>query len=406
METEFEYKALNKNGEVKSGIKKSTDEFALRKELKNEELSLIHAEPINKNHPKFLLAKILRIGHVSVHEKIIFNRNLSAMLDAGLALSRALTIIERQTKNSKFNRIIGEINEKIRKGSSLSASLRGYPEVFSALMVSMVESGEEAGNLVDSLNVVSEQMEKQYALNKKIQGAMVYPGVIITAMGVIGIFMLLYVVPTLTKTFKELAIELPASTQFIINLSDFIKNNAAVSLIIIFVIVVLSYLVGKSASGKRFVDGALLHFPMISDLVKEINSARTARTLASLITSGVPFVRALEIVKDVVQNSYYKEVIAKAEKNIQIGLPISRVFGENSHLYPVFVAEMIAVGEETGELGPMLLKIAEFYEEEVDQKTKNLSTIVEPFLMIVVGAAVGFFAISMISPMYSLVDKI
>lgn len=341
-----------------------------------------------------------------MHEKIIFSRNLATMIDAGLALSRALTIIERQTTNPKLKRTIYEINERVKKGSSLSEALKNYPEVFTTLMISMVQSGEESGNLVESLNVVSEQMEKQYTLNKKIQGAMVYPGVIMTVMAIIGIFMLLYVVPTLTKTFTELGIDLPASTQFIINLSDFVKNNAVVSLIIIFVVAVLGYFIGKSTAGKRFLDGLLLHFPMISEMVKEINSARTARTLASLVTSGVPFVRALQIVRDVVQNSYYKEVIAKAEKNIQIGLPISKVFGENSDLYPIFVAEMIAVGEETGELGPMLLKVAAFYEEEVDQKTKNLSTIVEPLMMVVVGAIVGFFAISMISPMYSLVDKI
>jgi len=406
MEIQFEYKAINKNGEVKGGLKNAADEFALRRDLKSENLSLIHAEPVNKKNPKFIISKILRIGRVSIHEKIIFSRNLATMLDAGLALSRSLTIIEKQTTNPKFKRVVYELNEKIKKGSSLSEALKNYPEVFSTLMISMVSSGEESGNLVDSLNVVSDQMEKQYTLNKKIQGAMVYPGVILTVMGLIGIFMLLYIVPTLTKTFTELSIELPASTQFIIHLSDFIKNNAITSLGIIFVMVVLFYLIGKSTSGKRLFDTILLHFPMISEMVKEINSARTARTLASLITSGVPFVRALQIVKDVVQNSYYKEVIAKAEKNIQIGLPISKVFGENTDLYPIFVAEMIAVGEETGELGPMLLKVAAFYEEEVDQKTKNLSTIVEPLMMVIVGAIVGFFAISMISPMYSLVDKI
>lgn len=406
MEIQFEYKAINKNGEVKSGFKNATDEFALRRDLKSESLSLIHAEPVNKKNPKFIISKILRIGRVSTHEKIIFSRNLATMIDAGLALSRSLTIIEKQITNPKFKRVVYELNEKIKKGSSLSEALKKYPEVFSTLMVSMVGSGEESGNLVDSLNVVSEQMEKQYTLNKKIQGAMVYPGVIMTVMVAIGIFMLLYIVPTLTKTFTELAIELPASTQFIINLSDFIKSNAIISLGIIFGMIILLYLIGKSTSGKRLFDTILLHFPMISEMVKEINSARTARTLASLITAGVPFVRALQIVKDVVQNSYYKEVIAKAEKNIQVGLPISKVFGENTDLYPIFVAEMIAVGEETGELGPMLLKVAAFYEEEVDQKTKNLSTIVEPLMMVIVGAIVGFFAISMISPMYSLVDKI
>ncbi len=405
-EIQFEYKAIDKNGEVKTGVRFAADEFILRKDLKNEGLSLIHAETLNKKNIKFIFSKILKIGRVSTYEKIIFIRNLGAMIDAGLSLSRALTITERQTANQKLKRIVSEINEKIKKGSSLSECLKNYPEVFSTLVISMVQSGEESGNLVDSLNVVSDQMEKQYALNKKIKGAMVYPGVILGAMIVIGVFMLLYIVPTLTKTFSELNIELPASTQFIIGLSDFIKNNAIISVLIIIVSSLLIYLFGKSSTGKRFFDTVLLHIPMISEMVKEINSARTTRTLASLLSAGVPFVRALQIVKDVVQNSYYKEVLIKAEKNIQIGLPISKVFGENIHLYPIFVAEMIAVGEETGELAPMLLKVASFYESEVEQKTKNLSTIVEPFLMIIVGAIVGFFAISMISPMYSLVDKI
>lgn len=403
---QFEYRAIDKNGEVKTGIKSATDEFVLRKDLKNENLSLIHAEPVNKKNPKFILAKILRIGRVSMHEKIIFTRNLATMIDAGLALSRGLTIIERQTRNPKLKRIVFDINEKVKKGSSLSDALKKYPEIFSNLVTSMVQSGEESGNLVESLNVVSDQMEKQYTLNKKIKGAMVYPGVIMTAMFAIGIFMLLYIVPTLTKTFTELSIELPASTRFIIGLSEFIKNNFFVSLIIVAVTATLFYLLGKSSGGKRLFDTLLLKIPMISEMVKEINSARTARTLASLLSAGVPFVRALQIVRDVVQNSYYKEVLVKAEKNIQLGLPISKVFSENTGLYPIFVGEMIAVGEETGELAPMLLKVASFYEEEVDQKTKNLSTIVEPFLMVVVGAIVGFFAISMISPMYSLVDKI
>jgi len=149
-----------------------------------------------------------------------------------------------------------------------------------------------------------------------------------------------------------------------------------------------------------------LRTPVVSGLVKKINSARTARTLSSLLASGVSFVHSIEIVVDVVQNPYYKEVLEEARKKVEIGQPISKVFEKNENLYPIFVSEMMVVAEETGELGPMLFKVAEFYEEEVDQQTKNMSTIVEPVLMIIVGAAVGFFAISMISPMYSLVETI
>jgi type IV pilus assembly protein PilC len=185
-----------------------------------------------------------------------------------------------------------------------------------------------------------------------------------------------------------------------------VKNNVTTTLMSLLVLIVLFYILKKTAFGKRSFDWLFLHLPAISGLVKEINSARTTRTLSSLLSSGVPFIKSIQIVKEVIQNSYYKEVLSKAEKNVAIGLPISKVFAENTNLYPIFVAEMIAVGEETGELGQMLLKVSDFYEDEVDQKTKNLSTVIEPFLMVIVGIGVGFFAISMISPMYSMVDKI
>jgi type IV pilus assembly protein PilC len=404
-EVDFYYKAIAKDGELKSGVKNTTDEFALKQILKNEGLTLIHAESYHKNSIKNLNS-ISLFSRVSMHEKIIFCRNLGAMLEAGLPLSRALAIIERQTKNLKLKKIVNDVNEKIKKGGNLSESLKSHSKVFDSLITSMVASGEESGNLVDSLKVISEHLEKQYLLEKKIKGAMVYPGVILSAMIVIGIFMLIYVVPTLTKTFSELNIELPTSTKFIIGLSDFIQNNFVVALVLVALFIFIFYYFKKSPQGKRFFDWLFLHIPTISQLTKEINSSRTTRTLSSLLISGVPFVKSIQITRDVIQNSYYKEVLIKAEKVVEAGLPVSKVFGENSHLYPIFVAEMMAVGEETGEIGPMLLKTALFYEEEVEQKTKNLSTIVEPFLMVVVGAVVGFFAISMISPMYSLVDKI
>ena len=218
--------------------------------------------------------------------------------------------------------------------------------------------------------------------------------------------MLIYVVPTLTKTFTELHVELPASTMFIINLSNFAQNHLFISITILVLIFLGIYFGLKTKRGRRMRDWFLLHVPLIAPLVKEVNAARTTRTLASLLAAGVPFVRSLQIVREVVQNSYYQETIEQAEKNIQLGLPISKVFREADNLYPIFVSEMMIVGEETGELGGMLLKVASFYEEEVDQKTKNMSTIVEPFLMVLVGIVVGFFAISMISPMYSLVNVI
>lgn len=406
MAKEFDYKAINKRGDVVTGTRKSEDELTLDKELEIEGLNLISAEEASRFSLKKIWKQLNTMGTVSVHDKIIVYKNLSAMLDAGLPLSRAIGVIERQSKNKKLKQVLADVNESVQKGSSLSEAFEKFPKVFTPLMVSMVRAGEESGNMVQSLRVTADQMNKAYTLQKKIRGAMIYPGVIISAMIVIGIFMMVYVVPTLTSTFAEIGVELPASTQLIITASDFLQSNLLLVVLVLLLLVAGFYILLKSKTGKRYFHFVLLHLPVISVLVKEINSARTTRTLASLLTAGVPFVRALQITRDVIQNSFYEDIIQKAEKNIQIGKPISEVFVKAENLFPTFVGEMMSVGEETGSVGEMLLEVADFYENEVDQKTKNISTIIEPVLMIIVGAVVGFFALSMISPMYSLVENI
>ena len=219
---------------------------------------------------------------------------------------------------------------------------------------------------------------------------------------VIGIIMLMYVVPTLTKTFEELGVELPNSTQFIIAVSDFLINHTILGVLIITLLIFVSFLGFRSKRGKVMIDYVLFRIPVISNIIREVNSARTTRTLSSLLSAGVEIINAISITKEVVQNSYFKDVLEQSKKDIQKGLPLSKSFMKNEKIYPILVSEMIAVGEETGQLSEMLQQIAEFYEGEVEQKTKNISTIIEPFLMVFIGIAVGFFAISMISPIYSI----
>lgn len=400
------YKALKNSGEVVQGTMISNDEYELSNTLKNQGLLLTTARIDGEKNWHLYLEKILSFGTVKASDKINFGRNLSAMLDAGLSLSKAISVIERQTKNKKFKIILETINDDIKKGNSLSTSLERHQKVFSPLFVSMVRAGEESGDLINSLKIVSDQMDKSDQLKKRIRGALIYPGVIIGAMLIIGIFMLLFIVPTLTATFQELNVELPASTQFIISFSDLIKNNTILMLGAAVILGLSFYFGMKTERGSRIFDFTLLHIPVISSIVKQTNSARTARTLSALLKSGVPYLSAVKITKDVVQNSYYKNVLNEAMKNVELGKPVSQVFASADKYYPVFVAEMISVGEETGELSEMLMRVATYYENEVEQKTKNMSTIVEPFLMLIVGGAVGFFAISMISPMYQLVEQI
>ena len=399
----FLYTSITSSGERKSGTREASNKFQLANDLKADGEIVLSVKEMKE---EIFTLNFLLFKRVKTHDKIIFTRNLASMLEAGLAISRALSVIERQTRNPSLKKIVILINEDIKKGKSLSIAMKAFPEVFQPIVVSMVMAGEESGKLVDSLNVVASQMEKTYLLQKKIRGALMYPSVIIAAMLGIAVFMLMYIVPTLTKTFKEIGTDLPASTKFIIWMSDTFQTHPILILVSILAFFVFLFGARHTTVGKRFFDYIFLHIPVVSELVKESNAARTARTLSSLLTSGVSVVEALNITKDVLQNSYYKEVIEKAKHNIEIGSLMSEVFNGAENLYPVFVGEMIAVGEETGDLGGTLLKVALFYEEEVDQKTKDMSTIIEPFLMLFVGVAVGFFAISMIAPIYSVVDKI
>lgn len=402
----FNVRSIDAQGEHHEEIMEAADKPALYVLVKEKGLTLISAEEPSRKSKLLSFDIGALFGRIKITDKINFARNLGAMIDAGLAASRALTVMEKQTRNKKFKVIIQNLNKGISQGNTLSDTMKNYPKVFPPLMVSMVKAGEESGSLAQSLRVVAGQMDNNYKLTKKIKGAMMYPAIIMVAMVIIGIFMLTYVVPTLSATFKELNADLPAATKFVIALSDFLKNNLILSFVIIIVVVVGTYTTMKTKAGKRKIDYALLHIPIIGQITKEINSARTARTLSSLLSAGVEVVIATQITRDVLQNSYYKEVMSLVEEKIQKGETIASIFNEREKLYPPFVGEMISVGEETGQLSQMLLGVATFYESEVDQKTKDMSSIIEPFLMIFIGLAVGFFALSMISPIYSLSSSI
>jgi type IV pilus assembly protein PilC len=339
-------------------------------------------------------------------EKINFARNLGAMLEAGLALSRALVVIERQSRSKIFKKVIGNLIQEVDTGVTLSDAMSKQKKVFPQLFVAMVHAGEQSGTLTESLKIVALQMESAYDLDKRVKGAMMYPFVILLTMVIIGILMMIYVVPTLTKTFKDLGSELPTSTRAIIWISDSISNHIFLFLLIIGGFIVGLIFLSRIKLVQRYFDKFILYLPVIGQIVKEVNTARTARTLSSLLLSGVSLSNSLAITEEVLQNVHYKELIQKSIISIEKGMVLSASFKENTFLYPVMMGEMIEVGEETGNLSKMLLDISSFYEAEVDNKTKDLSTIIEPVLMLFIGAAVGVFAISMIKPMYSVMNDI
>ena len=402
----FKYSAINKAGETYEAIKDAPDKFSFYRNLKKDGESILWVKEVRgfswiPQGFNFSLS-----GRVKMHDKIIFARNLGGMLEAGLSLSRALAVLEKQTKNKRLKEIFDKLNQSITAGKTFHEALAQFPNSFNTLFVSMVKAGEEGGTLSESLKQIATQMEKTYLLQKKIRGAMIYPGIIVSVMLMIGVLMMIFVVPELTATFKELNAPLPKSTLLVLGTSDFLKNHYLICALILVICAAALWAAARSKKGKRFLDYLFLHLPIISNLVRETNAARTTRTLSALLHSGVELILATQITGEILQNSYYKKVLERVKKRVEKGEPISGVFLEETKLYPVFVGEMISVGEETGELSQMLLGVASFYEEEVEQKTKDMSTIIEPFLMVFIGLAVGFFAVSMITPLYTVMNNI
>ncbi len=400
---QFNFKALKaEGGEAVVGVREAADRFALAREMRAEGLTLVSVKEAAAAKRKFNFSLPFLGGKVKIKDKIIFASSLSAMTSAGLSLSRALAVVERQTGNKRFKQVITEVSQKINAGSSLSQALAVFPTIFPPVFVAMVAAGEESGNLPQAIEIVRQQMAKSYDLRRKVKGAMIYPSVILVAIIAIAILMMIFVVPTITQVFKDFKVALPLSTRIIIGVSDFIAGQTIIFLTLLGSIIAAVIFLLRTAGGKRRATYVVMRLPAIGAIAKNMNSAVTMRTISSLISSGVSLVQALTITAKVVQNSYYQNTLTAAAETVQKGLPLSSVFRANEKIYPILVGEMTAVGEETGDLAGMLLKGAFFFEEEVDQATKNLSTIIEPALMILIGIAVGFFAVSIIGPIYSL----
>ncbi len=399
----FSYRVRKEGGEEAVGQREATDRFALARELRAEGLTVISVSEIRVAHKNNPLALInFSWGQVRLKDKIIFASNLGSMLSAGLSLSRSLAVLSKQTGNKYFRGIINQVEEKINKGNSLSRALAVYPRVFPEFFVAMIEAAEESGKLPEALKLVAEQFEKSYSLRRKIAGALIYPIIIIFVIIVITILMMIFLIPVLAVTFRDFGASLPLSTQIIIGLSDFMVKNLfwVLGAFVLAILVLTAFF--RSKLGRRYSSAILLHTPFLNNLTRQANSALVLRTTSSLVSAGVGMTQTLMITGRVVQNYYYRRVLVEAYDKVQKGLPLSTVFIAHQNLFPVFVGEMTAVGEETGRLADLLLKGAIFFEDEVNQMTKDLATVVEPALMILIGIVVSIFVISIIGPLYSL----
>jgi len=274
------------------------------------------------------------------------------------------------------------------------------------VFVSMVRVGEIGGNLEQNLLYLGDQMQRDYDLISKARGALTYPIVVLIALGIVGFLMFTFVLPKLTATFKDLNAELPLMTRVVIRVVDVFANYGVIVLFVL-VFLVFGFLYWrKTESGRKVVHKVILHVPLFSGIVKKINLARFVRVLSSLIKSGMPIVQALETSAYVVGNIYYQKVIADSASKVKIGSPLASGFRKYPKLFPSLVVEMMEVGEESGTTDQVLNEVANFFESEVDQTMKNLSSILEPVIMMVIGAVVGFLAVALVSPIYNLTQNI
>ncbi|MDF1498094.1 MAG: type II secretion system F family protein [Patescibacteria group bacterium] len=399
---QYSYKAKNKKGEITTGEMSAQDIDELSSKLSRLGSVLMSSEEIDKKKGNIEISKILK--RVSIVDKMLFTRHLGVMLRAGLPFSRAVTVLAEQTSNAYFKDILLQVKEDIQKGNQLGSSLEKHPKAFNSLFVNMIRVGETSGNLEEVLDILYVQLKKDHQLTSKIKGAMMYPSVIVFAMVVIGALMMTYVIPSLLEVFTDAGVELPTSTKVILFVSNSFQNYGIYILIGTILSIYLFLKIIKTNKGKRAFDYTLLHLPTIGKIISKVNMARFTRTLSSMIASGVPIVKALDIISETLGNVYYQDSIRESSAGVQKGVSLSEVIKKYDKLYFPLMLHMIEVGEETGTLQETLKQVAEFYEDEVEQITSNLSAIIEPVLMLVIGGGVGLFAVSIIQPMYSIME--
>jgi len=340
-------------------------------------------------------------GKVSKKELAVFTRQFATMIDAGLPLVQCLDILGMQQENDGFKKVILRVKEDVESGSTFADALGKHPRVFDDLFVNLVSAGEVGGILDTILARLAAYIEKAMKLGKQIKSAMVYPSTILAVAVIVTVVLLLYVIPIFGNMFADFGQALPVPTQIVLALSGYTRKYFLV--FILFIVLVVFAIRGyhRQETGRRNIDRLLLRLPILGDLIRKIAVARFARTLATMVASGVPILEGMDIVAKSAGNKIIEEAVMKARTSISEGKTISEPLAE-SKVFPVMVTQMIGVGEATGALDAMLTKVADFYDDEVDAAVGALTSLLEPMLMIFLGVVIGGLVIAMYLPIFKL----
>lgn len=344
---------------------------------------------------------------VTVKDKAIFSRQFAALVNAGVALVRSIGVLTDECPNPKLKRSLQDINSDVQQGTSLSDAMRKHPQCFDNLYVALVQAGEVGGVLDEVLNRLAKLLEDLNRLQNQIKSAMAYPVTVGFLAVIIFVAMTVFLLPTFAGIFEQFGAELPLFTRIMLGISDFLRTPVYVAILIASIAAaVYAYKqYYKTPAGRRTMDGFFLKMPLFGDLVQKTATARFCRTFGALSRSGVPILTSMEIVRDTAGNTVIAEAVDEARSEIQTGGMISIAL-QRHQVFPVMAIQMISIGEETGELDQMLMKVADFYEDEVEQAVKALTSIMEPILIILLGGMVGSILISMYLPMFKIMEVV
>lgn len=358
-----------------------------------------------QNSKKNLLEKEISFGGAGLGQKAVFAKNLAVMLKSGIPITEAL-FIASDSASGKLMRVIKEIAKSVQSGIPLSEALERHPSVFSGFFVKVVRVGEVSGTLVESLENISLELEKEKALTAKIKGAMVYPGIVLFAAFLLGLAMAFWVLPQITPMFTGLKIQLPFTTRALIWFSYQVKERGAVLFFGISVLVFCCTWTLRQKFVRPVTHWLLLNIPVVKNLVYKSNLAQFCSTLGMLLKSGVSIDGALEVTRATVSNLYFQKALGRVADGVRKGARLSENLEQFDNLFPVLLIRMIAVGEESGRFEEVLFYLAKLYEDEVDSAAKNLTVAIEPLILIFIGLIVGFLFLAIITPIYSITGGI
>lgn len=396
----FVYKVKAPNGKTQEGKVEARDVATAVGILRERGLVVISIHSLT--HPTGMMITKLLSG-IKLDDLVAFTRQMATMLEAGLPLTESLSILEIQSKPA-MSQVIGEVLRDVQSGSSIGDAMEKHTNVFSGVYVSLVRAGEAAGALDTVLKRLADNLEKEKEFRAKTKGALIYPAIVTVGMIAVAIIMMVFVVPKLAVMYEDFDAELPLPTKILIGMSDFVQNFWYIVLALGVIGVVAFNYWRKSPLGSLQYDQLMLRLPVFGKLKTQIILAEVNRTLSLLLGSGISLVEAMEIVERVIPNKVFGNAMARSINNVKKGIPFSITLARQG-VFPPIMPNMIAVGEETGKLDEVMLKVSKYFEDEAEHLIKGLTTALEPLIMIVLGIGVGFLVISIIMPIYSLTNQ-